>query len=557
MDLEDNLSERPSEYKQEFEDEDNELDLGVRVLTGSPKNNQKHENHVEDYLDSFKNKPEKTSMKGEKELENPLLQVLPTIFIADKVLKHNLSIQTKQSDDSFKKEEVSLPSTKKNRSKKHIFNIKTEELLETLNYRRKQIEMIIARFSDLKEIIEKVFEKCKFLFEPLDLKDFPEEFNIVDEDFILNYQETFRLDINFERLYKTCQAWHTVCLFPNPLRAKLKLTLREFISLRKIAETDQDLQFLQEMIKKILVQLKKMLNSPKPPTTVKENTVKPDDTVTEVFNFYIKQQKVTIKTQDFDALDLQFKTLTLQKFLFFCKDFKLLKPGKNPKKAAKQIQALQEIFLKNADFSKQMTKTQFLESLSDLSEFFLTKEYDSQHSTQYFSLSPEEKLKKFLRILGLTGKKDLKSKLIGYNLVKLTHPKLSESEIIRKKPEKTKKIVSEFKNEGKKSLSMSINTEINEEPLRTSKKNITMDYLMTTKNNLADLSEFIMEGSSDEEFFKKLEKNKKTNLSQSISSKILARGQELSMIQQKSDNRKADAILNSKFITRVFKYSKK
>ena len=557
MELENNLDDSIFEYKIKVKGVDDQVALKPADLSSTPKNNQDHENPVDEYPESFNSVSEETDKEEKKEKKIPFLEVSPEKFIPDKELEHDLSKTIENSESSKNKKEVSLPISKKKRIKNHVFRIKTEQLLETLKFRRKEIEFIITNTPNLNDVLGKVLEKCKFSFKLQELKDFPEEFNLNDDEYVLNYQENRPLDLNFDRIYNSCQTWHTVCLFPNPLRTKLKLTLWEFINLRKIAETEQDLQFLQEMIKKLLFQLKKMLGTQNPLTNPKEATVKPNDALTEVFNFYIKQQKVAAKTSTFDTLDNQFKTLTLPKFLFFCKDFKLLKQGKNPKKVAEQIQALQEIFTKNADFSKQMTKTHFLACLSDLSALFLTEEYDSQHSTQYFSLPPEEKLKKFLEIVGLTGKQDLKSKLIGCDSVKLMKPKLSDTEIIRKKPEKTKKNMTEIKKAGKKLLNLSANTEDLQDPTRNTKTIVTMESLMKSKKNLIDLSELIQEGSSDEEMFKKLGKNKKTNLSHSVSNKIIARGQELSMIQQKSDNRKAYAFLNSKFITRVFKYSKK
>ena len=217
---------------------------------------------------------------------------------------------------------------------------------------------------------------------------------------------------------------------------------------------------------------------------------------------------------------------------------------------SEQIQTLHDLYQKSSNFSKKMDEIQFLSLVKELSKVFGNRDQGSS-------------LDKFLKDLGIKTK-DINQKLEKFKRVEVKDSRIPENDLSKKfkldegKMRKMKEMIKDWKGSKNKSLSVDV-VAVSEENKRGHDNKITFESLKKARKEEFDLSDLIQEQSSDEEFLNHLKSKKKVNLSQSISNKILNRAQELSVLQNKIEEKKIEDVLkgSSKYFTRIFKYSKK
>ena len=457
--------------------------------------------------------------------------------------------------------------------------IKVEKLSENLDEKNKndrnktkknvKKSLVFVFDEDLEKFKEKVFDNSKFIesltgLEPAeklktcltkfnysfalqDVQSFEEELKISDESYLKAFDPKPQLTCDPETFKKSLLNWFTFSKYPNPFRQKLIQSLFQFLPLKQTCASLQEKSFTTDLISKILSQVHLSSSQVSNPLQSKPSASKA--LLQKIFKFYVHQTRGTSKISTIISNENS-TFLTFSKFLYFCKDFKILKPSKNPKKMSEQIQTLHDLYQKSSNFSKTMNETQFFTLLKELSEVFGNKEQGSS-------------LEKYLKDLGIEAK-DLKQKLEKFKRVEVKDSRIPENDLSKKfkldegKMRKMKELIKDWKGSKNKSLSIDVPAG-SEENKRSCEMKITFESLKKARKEEFDLSDLIQEQSSDEEFLSHLKSKKKVNLSQSISNKILNRAQELSVLQSKIEEKKIEDVLkgSSKYFTRIFKYSKK
>jgi len=220
------------------------------------------------------------------------------------------------------------------------------------------------------------------------------------------------------------------------LQTKLIETIKEYQKLRneKISNGEDT-----SVIDNLIITLREQLKSLQKPYLNKIKKEKSFEELCkiglhEIFSYYAKQQSMLGKTPTFDDILKNLETLTLGKFLRFCRDFEFMDAHSLPDKKVLTKEQVQKIFLKNSVLQKEMTETHFLNAIREISALYYDEEYDKINETDSKAMPKGEKLTKFYEYIGCSDANIYSKKLKGFLVPFGSGPntRLPENDIAKK-----------------------------------------------------------------------------------------------------------------------------
>lgn len=199
------------------------------------------------------------------------------------------------------------------------------------------------------------------------------------------------------------------------LHTKLVETIKDYQKLRsQKLSNGEDTSIIDNLIITLKSQIKSLQNN-----YVKLKREKPFEERCEmglhdIFLYYAKQQSMLGKTPTFEIIQKNLETLTLGKFLRFCRDFEIMESRSLPDKKVLTRDTCQKIFIKNAILQKEMEEPQFLKAIKDISDVFFDKEFDKINKTDISKLPSEQKIHKIFELLGCHDSNFYSKKLKGF-----------------------------------------------------------------------------------------------------------------------------------------------
>ena len=226
----------------------------------------------------------------------------------------------------------------------------------------------------------------------------PDEFKLLWK-VIKKWQEAGKDPSTLPALKLILSEWYHDSRSEQDLRAKLMKTIGEYEELRISLLPTEDKTAIDSLIYALRTQLKRIPN--KNISYSQNLEEKSKIGLSEVFKYYSRQQFLLGKNPTFDNIQKNLEVLTLGKFTKFCKDFGVISSNKTDRDSKKRGKSLKIIFKHNSDFNRDMHEHQFFSAVSALAEFYLDKDYDAAHSTDWTSLNPQEKTLKLYELLGV------------------------------------------------------------------------------------------------------------------------------------------------------------
>ena len=375
--------------------------------------------------------------------------------------------------------------------------------------------------------------------------------------------------LHFGEFTEACLNWFKSLRYPNVLRDSLKQSIRHYSEISKNPQDSEDSRFISSLLNKLKRQIKRLNASPKPNPKAQTFEESAQAGINEIFSFYSKQQFSLGISPTFEAISKNLEILTLSKFLYFCKDFRLIQSKNNSNKNGAKLSLVHDIFKKNSDFVRDMHLYQFSQSLSDIAEVYFTEEHDVQNHTNYSKLTTEKKTLKLYEILELDQPQLYTKKLSGGLSHFGNQPSRMPDDDLSKKYQlrynnvcylnsslqmENHRVVK--RSQAKKNNSIE-NTRKNNCYIRKKKFNVSS---LTKLNKGSELGNSIDKKSSDEIRYKSINKGGQTNvLGNCISLKVLQRASELEKSVKQLEEKNVDKAiqLSNKTFNRSLKYAAK
>ena len=435
------------------------------------------------------------------------------------------------------------------------------------------VERILKIIGSPGIVFTHLLNKCRILMKTNYAEMFEEEISLLVN---LNHEDISEhtikklTKVNFDEFSEACLNWFKSLRYSNALRESLKKSVKHYSEINQDIQGSDDSKFINSLLNKLKRQIKRLNVSPKANPKAQTFEESAQAGITEIFNYYSKQQFLLGKSPTFEAINKNLEILTLSKFLYFCKDFGLIQSKSQSNKNRTKISQVHDIFKKNSDFVRDMHLYQFSQSLSDIAEIYFTEEYDVENHTNFSKLTPEKKTLKLYEILDLHKPQLYTKKLVGA----LSHfgnqpSRMPDDDLSKKYKLRHKKIAYlnsslQIGNRGiiKRSHLKHLNSieDTRKNDSYVGGKPLTISSLTKLNKEDFDLGDIIDEKSSDEEFYKTLNKSKEmSGLGNSISMQALQRASELTRSVKQLEELKVDKAtrLVNRSLNRSVKYAAK
>jgi hypothetical protein len=317
-----------------------------------------------------------------------------------KILENNYEVKSQITASDLKDFLTELRKTTK---KKLIKSLKpsqdlhstTHEKLSTLDFSSVSFQDFNSRISkflndfDLSSTkFDSFFIKSKILVEKSDLS-------------LLSKQvQQVKSWESQEAVQNSLKDWYQSTHNTHDLRSKLMKTIQDYESLKsENLSTDEKIS-IENLLHSLKSQLKKIPRKSSGSLLTENFQEKSHQGLSEIFKHYSRQQFLLGKNPTFEHISKNLEILTLAKFLKFCKDFELIQPDSNERETRKRSKWAKVIFKKFSEYNRDMHEHHFLACMENVADFYLSQEYDKEHSTCFSNLPGPEKTLKFFEVMG-------------------------------------------------------------------------------------------------------------------------------------------------------------
>lgn len=197
------------------------------------------------------------------------------------------------------------------------------------------------------------------------------------------------------------------------ITTKIKISIIDYEALLAKLEPGDSYDTLAGMIHHLKGQLRLLAERESPKLKSCSKDQQQAKSLSEIFAFYAKQQKIIGSDATFDGIVQSSSVWTLGKYFKFCTDFDLMGKGRGLRYLGKDDLAM--IFKRNAEHAKLLREERFLGTLEQVAELYFNEDYDRSSGKPPVShVGVKMKLEMMLLFLNLGNPELYQRRLKGF-----------------------------------------------------------------------------------------------------------------------------------------------